>query len=181
MGRTARMRFALLLSGALMVWGCSLAFPVYSPSGKNVQAIRSLPTNVKLGQFLGDEKSVSCRLQPIAPESGETFASYIKSAFNEDMIMAGGKATTADLPLAGTLKNIDVDCGIISASWIIEMELTIGTHPPFMVKTVHPFDGNYFGGIVFQRAYTAFVPAVQRFINDVVTHPTFQEAVRQGK
>ena len=178
---TARMRFTLLLSGAVLlcaVSGCSMAFPVYSASGRNVEALRGLPKNVKLGQFVGDEKSVSCRLQPISPEGGGTFASYIRNAFNEDIIMAGGRPNATQVELGGTLKNIDVDCGIISASRIIEMDLNVGNQPPFTVKTVYSFDGNYFGAVVFSRAYTAFVPAIQRFVNDVVKHASFQAAAR---
>ena len=59
--------------------------------------------------------------------------------------------------------------------------MTIGAHPPFTVKTVRPFDGNYFGGIVVTRAYTAFVPAVQDLVNDVLTNPSFQAAARAPK
>jgi hypothetical protein len=85
------------------------------------------------------------------------------------------------MELKGTLKDIDVDCGIISASWVIEMEVTIGTLPPFTVRTVRAFDGNFSGGVVLTRAYTAFVPAVQGLVHDVLTNPSFQAAARAQK
>ncbi len=78
----------------------------------------------------------------------------------------------------GILKDIDVDCGIVSASWMIEMEMTVGAQPPFIVKTVREFDGNYFGGVVVTRAYTAFVPTVQDFVNDLLINPSFQAAAK---
>ena len=174
-----RERLTLLLGGVVIlsaVSGCSLPFPVYSASGRNVEAIRNVPRAVKVGQFVGDQKSISCRLQPLEPQGGETFAAYIRNAFNEEIIMAGAKTNEAGIGLNGTLKDIDVDCGILSASWTIEMELSVGDRPPFTVKTIHNFDGNYFGAVVFSRAHAAFVPAIQHFINDVVKHPSFQAA-----
>jgi len=173
--RTALDALVLIgLIGALS--GCSMPFPVYSVSGKNVASLRSMSKPIKLGQFAGDQKSVSCRLQPISPEDGSTFASYIRNAFNEEMIIAGVNAGDGAPELRGTLKNIDVDCGIISASWIIEMEFSVGDRAPFTVKTVREFDGNYFGQVVFSRAYTAFVPSVQAFVNDALNHPSLQAA-----
>jgi hypothetical protein len=59
--------------------------------------------------------------------------------------------------------------------------MTIGALPPFTVKTVRTFDGNYFGGVVLSHAYTAFVPAVQDLVNDVLTNPSFQAAARAQK
>ena len=85
--------------------------------------IRSIPNTIKLGQFTGEQKSVSCRLQPIGPEGGGTFASYIRNAFNDEMVIAGATPAPTAVELKGTLKDIDVDCGIISASWVIAAEL----------------------------------------------------------
>jgi len=63
------------VSIALGTAGCSIPFPVYSPAGKNVQAIRSVPAAIEVGQISGNQTTVSCRLQPIGPENGQTFAS----------------------------------------------------------------------------------------------------------
>ena len=173
-------RLSLALSCTLIICtlsGCAVPFPVYSVSGKNVAAFRSIPQTIKLGQFTGDQRSVSCRLQPISPEGGGTFASYIRNAFDEEMIIAERRPREGEVvELTGTLKNINVDCGIISASWTIEMEFSVGGRPPFTVRTVHTFDGNYFGGVVLTRAYTAFVPSVQEFVNAVLNNPSFRAA-----
>lgn len=161
--------------------GCAIPFPVYSVSGRNVATIRSMPNNIKIGHFTGDQKSVSCRLQAIAPEGDETFASYIRNAFEDEMIIAGITPSEEAWELTGTLKDVDVDCGIISGSWVIEMEMSVDDQPPFMVKTVHEFAGNYFGAVVYGRAYAAFVPAVQDFVNDVLTHSTIQAVATATK
>src|SRR5262249_23506053 len=151
------------------VSGCSVTFPVYSVSGRNVATIRSMPNTIKLGQFTGDQKSAMCRLQPITPEGGGTFATYIRNAFIDEMTIAGVTPSPDALELNGRLKTVEVDCGITSASWVIEMEMSIGNRPPFTVRTVRPFDGNYLGSVVVSRAYTAFIPTVQDFVNDTLT------------
>lgn len=167
------------VTGALGIAGCSVPFPVYSPAGKNVQAIRSIPATIEVSQISGDDKSVSCRLQPIGPQNDETFASYIAKAINEEIIIAGGAQHDAKITLRGSLKSIDVDCGIISGAWTIVMDIFINNQLPFSVKTVREFDGNYFGAIVLNRAYTAFVPTIQDLVNNIINSESFQAAVRK--
>jgi hypothetical protein len=164
---------------ALGTAGCSIPISVYSPAGKNVQAIRSVPATVEVGQISGNETTVSCRLQPIGPENGETFASYIAKAINEEIIMAGGAQRGPKVTISGTLKTIDVDCGILSGSWIIKMDVSINNQPPFPVNTVYQFDGNYFGYVVLERAHTAFIPMIQDLVNNIISSPSFQAAVRR--
>jgi len=132
---------------------------------------------VRVGQFTGDQQTVSCRLRPIGPEGGGTFAAYIQNAFEEEATITGRRPAEGEVELRGVLRRVDVDCGIVEASWTIEMDMSIGEQPPFTVKTVRRFDGNYLGGVVFQRAYTAFVPSVQEFVHDVLASPAFQAAV----
>ena len=165
------------LAIAVSLTGCSIPFPVYSPAGKNVQAIRSIPTDIEVGQFSGNDTSVSCRLQQIGPENGETFASYIAKAINEEIIIAGGVQHDSKVALSGSLKSIDVDCGTLYAAWTIVMDISVNNQPPFSVKTVHEFDGNFMGAVVFNRAHMAFVPTIQDVVNNIINSEQFQEAV----
>lgn len=80
--------------------------------------------------------------------------------------------------LSIVLKSIDVFCGILSASWTIELQVQVDDRPAFAVKTVREFDGNYLGGVVLTRAYQAFIPAVQAAISAVLTHAEVQSALR---
>jgi hypothetical protein len=158
--------------------GCAINFPVYSVSGKNVGALRSMSKSIQVGDFKGDQESVWCRGLPIKPAGGGTFASYIRNALNDEIIIAGGTPTQGTLEVVGTLKTIDVWCGTFDASWTIEMEFSIDNQAPFTVKTVRTFDGNFVGAWIVNRAYNEFVPAVQDFLNGILTHPSFQSAVQ---
>jgi hypothetical protein len=97
---------------------------------------------------------------------------------NDEIIIAGGTPTQGTLEVVGTLKAIDVWCGTLDASWTIEMEFSIDNQAPFTVKTVRMFDGNFVGAWIVNRAYNEFVPAVQDFLNGILTHPSFQSAVQ---
>jgi len=103
----------------------------------------------------------------------------IAKAISEEIIMAGGAQREPKVTLSGTLKNVDVDCGILSGSWTIEMDVSINNQPSFSLKTIHEFDGNYFGAVVFNRTHTAFVPTIQDLVNNIISSPSFQAAVRK--
>jgi hypothetical protein len=163
---------------ALCLAGCSVPFPTYGVSARNVETVRSTPATIKVGPITGAQTSVSCRLQPIGPEGSGTFASYIQEAIADEVVIAGGAPRDRTIQISGTLTNVDVDCGIINGSWTIEMALVVNNGPPVSVKTARNFDGNYFGGVVLQRAYGAFVPTVQQFVADVLNSAAVQAAAK---
>lgn len=164
------------MSMICVVSACSVPFPVYSVSAHNVQAIRALPATIRLDQITGSQTSVSCRLQPIAPENDATFASYIRTAFEDELVIANAAPHDKVVELSAALKNIDVDCGIINGDWTIDIAVSMNNQPPVDIKTIHKFDGNYAGAVVLNRAYTAFVPSVQQLIGDVLTSPAMLAA-----
>ncbi len=137
-------------------------------------SIRAAQNTVELDQFAGQQTTVSCRLQPISPEGGRTFAQYIKNAFNDELVIAGQKPGLPKSKVSVQLKSIDVDCAIGQASWIIEADVTVGSQKPYSIKTVRNFDGNFAGVVVANRAYQAFVPSVQQFIADIMSNSVFK-------
>lgn len=158
----------------ILLGACAVPFPVYTVSSANLTTIRAARNAVELGAFSGPQTSVSCRLQPISPEGGRTFAQYIRNAFNDELVIAGERPGLPRSRVSLQLKNIDVDCAAGTAAWVIEVDVTIANHRPFTVKTVRTFDGNLLGDVVLMRAYQAFVPSVQQLIADVMAHPTFR-------
>ena len=159
---------------ASLLAGCAVPFPVYTVSSSNVTSIRSAKAVVELGEFSGLQTSVSCRLQPISPEGNRTFAQYIRGALNDEVVIAGPSSSVRKSKLSLQLKNIDVDCAVGAASWMMEVDVSINGKPSFNVKTVRNFDGNFMGNVVAQRAYQAFVPSVQQLIADIMMHPNFK-------
>ncbi|MGQ0694155.1 MAG: hypothetical protein ACT4OL_01090 [Nitrospiraceae bacterium] len=155
------------------LWSHSGQLSGYFATGSNATALRSIFKSIKLGQFLGDQRTVSCRLYQISPQGSATFASYIPYAFDKELTIAEVNPSEGQMELNGTLKNVDVSCGVFSASWTIEMELSVGTQPPFTVKTVRSFDSALDGNRMVLRAFDSFWPTVRDFMNDVLTNPAF--------
>jgi hypothetical protein len=161
---------------AVLLSACSVPFPVYSISGENVGMIRTLPVNVQVGAFQGTQNSVSCRLQPIGPEGNATFAAYIQKALRDEVLIAGNAPRSRTVQITGTVKSVDVSCGIISASWTIDVDISVNGGPPVAIRTVKTFDGNYMGAVVATRAYQAFVPTIQQLVHDILSNPAVQNA-----
>lgn len=174
--RNSGLRMLVLPAIAMLLSACSVPFPVYSVSGENIGLIRTLPVNVQVGEFAGGQKTVSCRLQPIGPEGGASFASYIQKALRDEVLIAGNTPRSRTVQITGTVKNVDVSCGIITASWMIDVDISVNGGQPVPIRTVRTFDGNYVGGVVATRAYQAFVPTIQQLVNEILSNPAVQSA-----
>lgn len=157
--------------------GCAVPFPTYSASGDNITSLRSVNKRFGLGEFSGAQSNVSCRLQSIGPEGGRTFAQYIRSAWNDELVVAGAGGSGAKSKVLLTLKSVEVDCGVGAASWVFDVDVAVNGQAPFRVRTQRGFDGNLLGTIVLQRAYQAYVPSVQQLIADIVAHPKFKAGI----
>ncbi len=172
-------RMLALMVTALLLSACSVPFPVYSISGENVGLIRNLPVNVQVGEFQGTQKEVTCRLQPIGPEGNATFAAYIQKALRDEVLIAGNTPRPQTVQLTGTVKYIDVSCGIITGTWTIDVDISVNGGPPVPIRTVKTFDGNYVGGVVATRAYQAFVPSIQQLVHDILSNPAVRGSAPQ--
>ena len=158
--------------------GCAVPFPVYTISTNNISAIRNADRQIEVGEFQGGPSSVSCRLQPISPDGGKTFAKYIQDAFKDEIIVANARALPT-VKVTAVVKSVDVDCAIVTGSWSIEMEVAVNGAPPFTVKTNRAFDGNLLGAVVLQRAYQAFVPTVQEAVTNILNSQAYQVALKR--
>jgi len=158
--------------------GCAAPFPVYSAAGKNVAAVRELPRPLQVRAVSGSQSNATCRLVPIIPDGGKTYADYVRHAFDEEITMAGRPAGGSPLEVSLKLIKVDVDCGILEGAWVFDVELTVGRQAPVALRIQRPFDGNYIGTIVVDRATKAFVPSVQDLVQAVLRHPAMQAAAR---
>jgi hypothetical protein len=174
--RSALRALALVMTAAQLA-GCAVPFPTYSASTDNITSLRNVNKRLELGEFSGASTSVSCRLQPISPEGGRTFAQYIRGAWNDELVMAGVSGSGSKSKVLLTLKHVDVDCGMSSASWTFEVEVAVNGQAPFNVRTQRNFDGNFLGTVVLQRAYQSYVPSVQQLIAEVIAHPKFKAGI----
>ncbi len=174
-----RFRLISTLMSSAALTACAVPFPVYTVSSANVATLRSSERSLELGPFVGDTTYVSCRLNQIQPEGGKTFAQYIRSAFNDELIIAGNTATRPKVLLSVRLTYIDVSCNSTDSRWEVDLEVKLPGKDPFMVKTLRRFDYNFMGGVMLPRAYQAFVPTVQEAVANVLAHPEVRRVQSQ--
>jgi hypothetical protein len=165
-------RLASLFS--FFVWlGCTawadVQLPAYGILGAHLKAIRAIPAAISLGPFSSTAEDVSCRLSGISPPQGATYAQYIHDALYSEIDAAGiDTPLPRTITLSGTLKSIDVDCGMNEGTWTIEMAITIDNGAPITIRSTQTFDGAFLGEVVIDNARDAFVPATQTLIGDIL-------------
>lgn len=153
--------------------GCAAPFAPYAISSSNVSAIRAAQRGMELGAFAGTQNDVSCRFRRIGPTGSQTFAQYIRAAFNEELVIAGTPASRERSMLSLKITDVAVDCGHVWSSWTIEAEVRIANQAPFPVKVSRSFDGSFLADVVQTRASQAFAPTVQAFIAEIVASPAY--------
>ncbi len=172
-----------IFCAAITLTGCAQV-PGYTVSPHNVVNIRDARNNISLGEFTGGGSSVSCRDQFIfadfngkEAEKDKAYALYIRRAFEQELASAGAKPGLPASKVSLKLLDVDVTCGIFQgAYWMMEAEVTVEGQAPFIVKTQRDFEFSISGERIVKDATAAFPSAVQSFIGDVISHPTFRSA-----
>lgn len=156
---------------------------VYSPSSKNIMTLRDLSTTTKnklsVGKFEGDDSKINCRGAKIAPPNNMTFASYLKNALTEELMLANLYDENSSLQISGNLKELEVECAVGTGKWNIEMELIPKSGKPFVIKKSYDFEGAYMGRVVISNAQQSFVPATQEAINALLKSPEFKSYIKK--
>ena len=147
-----------------------LTFSTYSVSANNISIIRNLNKKIKLGEFRGTAKTVSCRANPMAPPKGMTFAEYFKNAFSEELIIANNNSKD-EILISINVAEIDVDCSAGTGFWLISADVSIDGSESVKITSKTTFEGSVFGQIVFNNAQSNFNLAAQDFLSAVLKHP----------
>lgn len=166
---------ATALAALATLAGCAPPFANYSISSANVANLRSAQRVVQLGDFIGTQATVSCRLRRIGPSGDRTFSQYVRAAFNDELVIAGPAPSRDAAELSLWLKEVSVDCGNLWASWTLVAEVQIAGRPPFPVKVSRSFEASVFADQVQKHAGESFAPTVQKLIAEVIASPAFKE------
>lgn len=162
----------------LAIQGCTNVAPRYAASSENVMELRNLNASIELGLFTGGPDKVNCRsFNPMAPPDGETFAEFIRKAFQEELQMAGAHSPGSPTVLTGKVLNVDLDSGMGTGRWTIAVEIAVSGSAPFVVETGYEFEGGFAAFTVCENARNSMVPAVQEFVRDVIIHESFQNSI----
>jgi hypothetical protein len=184
-----KISWAIVISVIILVFsqtGCApMITQKYAPATKNILTLRDISSNTKnkinIGKFEGDSKITSCRaFGYVSPPNNVTYATYIRNALIEELMLANVYSEKSNIEINGKLKEFEVDCAVGTGKWIIEMEFNINGKEPFTVKVSYDFEGAFIYEIVFNNAQQSLVPATQEFLNAVLNHDKIKSAILNG-
>lgn len=167
-----------LAIAASLLSGCAFKTLPYGASASNVEGIRSVNIKaVAVSKFQSVKPglaSIICRaVGPVTVEPN--FESYIEKAFVSELKLAGAYDPNSQLVLNGKLEEIDFNSGMSDGNWILALTISNARSESFTTKTKFNFAGSFFGDKACGDVSQAFVPAVQRLIEDVVRDPRFKQ------
>jgi hypothetical protein len=163
------------------VAGCAMPItPRYAVSASNIVDLREMygnsPNKIKVGEFTSDITDINCRGGEIQLPDKQTFATFMKSGFTDELKLAGVSSENSSIILSAKILNLDVDCNIGTAHWQAEVELKVGAGTPFIVKNTYDFDGAFAGVVVYSNARESLNNAFQDLFSHIIKDPNFKLA-----
>lgn len=178
--------FRILVLGFLVIVlsGCeTTSTRPYSASTENVlkmkQALDDHGVKLRLGEFSEnpDIGPLNCRLSgPVDVSPGKTRAEYIRDALQTELFMADIHGTDAGAVITGDLKELDFS-STSPAKWKITLAVASNHSDGYIVETEYPFKTSFSAVSACRNVADAWGPAVQKTIENIVTHPDFKKLV----
>jgi len=161
--------------------GCANKVHDYSVSANNVVSLRNVATNgtsINVGSFSDsnkEETKVMCRLAtPIGTPKGETFASYIKNAFQTEMIMSNIYDGKSDVTVTANLNDIYGSTTLGNAYWEFKITIKSSNGVSYDVETRYDYESSFSAMSACSEMQRSFVPAVQKLNGEIINNPKFK-------
>ncbi|RUO18522.1 hypothetical protein CWE08_11435 [Aliidiomarina iranensis] len=162
--------------------GCSTySVNRYAVSVDNISSLKTMVNSkINVGDFnaAGESRtSITCRgVGPIKTPDGDSFESFIRKAFVDELKMAEAFDTDAPVTLTGTLDSIDFSS--TSGSWDIAMTINSSNGESLSVSESYSFTSSFYGETACNQTAQALMPAVQNLIGKIVRDENFPELVK---
>lgn len=178
-----------VVCAALLLHGCAMQSPRYSPSLDNVETMkRSGMRTVALGSFTVQPgatggTSIGLRGNPMSSSVGSDYAAYLADALRQELLLAGKLDPKSDLEIGGTLMKNDIAAaGIVTNSGEIEARFVVrrgGVARYDAVKrAASSWDSSFVGGIAIPKAQQQYPLIVQQLLSMLLNDPAFQSALQ---
>lgn len=156
----------------------------YTVSTQNVLAAQAALTaadaTLSVGSFTASAgvQKPTCRMMgqlDVAP--GKDLATFIRDALEAELFQTG-RLQSGSVPINGAIERVEVD-SFGTGSWIIDARVFSDANPQgYRVSSTYPFSSSFSAYSACQNAATAFNPAVQALLSEIVTHPQFASLAR---
>lgn len=167
-----------IIGVSMYMIGCTHMTSNYGASPKNVEVIKNIgASEISVGEFTsksGEHTSIGCRAAgPVKNQNNQSFEDYIEKAFINELKMASAYKEDSNIKISGLIDKLDFNSNIGAGKWIIDANVTSTTSKGYSVKSTYRFSTNFVADKACQQVAQAFEPAVEEFINKVLTHPEF--------
>jgi len=165
--------------------GCANKVHDYSVSSDNIINLKDLSKSghqVKVSEFTDsgrDETKVMCRLAtPIGTPKGETFASYIKGAFEKELIIADMYNKNAKNTISVNLDDIYGSTVLGNAYWEFKATVKSSNGENYNVNSKYDYESSFSAMSACSEMQRSFVPAVQKLNGEIIKHPKFKKLLQ---
>jgi len=182
--KTSIKTWGILILVAVLSTGCSYNIPKYGVSVENVNNLKSIKTKINVGEFTTKEKgknSIMCRgAGNVGTPDNTPFEQYIKSALISELKLAGKFNENSNITISGHLDEVDFNSNIGTANWVFKLNATSSNSKSIVVNTIYEFEGSFVADKACSEVAQAFIPAVQKLINDLVSHKDFNNFITRN-
>jgi hypothetical protein len=161
--------------------GCANKVATYSVGTQNVLSLRTISDQdgkINLAKFTDDgreEASLMCRLAtPTGTPDGETFASYIGKAFQQELVVANAYDPSSKITISGNLNRIYGSTTMGNAYWEFDMTISSTNGKQYSVKSRYDYGSSLLAVSACSEMQRSFVPAVQKLIGEIITNSKFK-------
>ncbi len=165
--------------------GCANKVATYAVSTENIMTLKDLSKESKkiaLEEFTDsnrNESMVMCRLStPVGTPKGESFISYIKKAFEKELLVGDMYDKKSDTKISMNLDDLYGSTILGNAYWEFKATISSSNKKSFKVKSRYDYESSYFAGSACSEMQRSFVPAVQKFIGDIIENRKFKELIQ---
>ena len=161
--------------------GCANKVAEYAVSSTNIIILKGMSKNgkgISLGDFTDSnrkESMVMCGLtRPIGIANGETFISYIKKAFEKELLIGDMYDEKSNVKIGINLDDIYGSTILANAYWKFNVTVNSSNGKSFKVESKYDYESSYFSNSACSEMQRSFVPAVQKLLQDVIEDNEFK-------
>jgi hypothetical protein len=180
--------FVLVLL-AVLLHGCALQAPAYSPNASAIERARNSGVQpatvggftVRPGATGAD--SISLRGNPMASPVGSNYAAYLAEALRTELRLAGKLDPKSTLEISGELLSNDIAAGGFSTnSGHIEARFIVKvggqTRYDAVKRVEESWDSSFVGAVAIPKAQQQYPVLVQQLLGTLWADPKFVAALK---
>lgn len=173
---------------AVVVSGCALQTPSYTPSIDHVETLKKTATPVALGAFTVQAgatggSSIGLRASPMSSSVGSDYAAYLADALRQELVLAGKLDPKSGLVISGLLLKNDIAAGGLSTnSGEIEARFTVtqdGRERYNRSKRAsQSWESSFLGSVAIPKAQQQYPLLVQQLLTELLADAEFLAALK---